>query len=265
MRGYLRSPGHNYTLDAEVTSIGKGSGVHGQVIDGYKHAGAHIPLDSGRVERMHAVVEKRNDENCYVLQDLNSAYGTYVNEHRVQNGAVRLIPGDVIRFGHGGVPHEFDLAVDKLKDNRATETSGRNSTGGFKPGVETGYLNKQLRNNSARSRTSPTPYDKIAFRPDTAPTSPRTATPPLSQLVLTERSKSVPLNLKITTGSSKGTSSPRETLPDMQYTAEVVHRKQSQESGWTVVNNNGLEAVEKETTFSKELSDEKEAPQVEPW
>ena len=38
-----------------------------------------------------------------MVQDLNSAHGTYVNDCRVQNAAsaVRLASGDVIRFGFG--------------------------------------------------------------------------------------------------------------------------------------------------------------------
>ena len=36
-----------------------------------------------------------------MVQDLNSAHGTYVNDCHVQNAAVRLASGDVIRFGFG--------------------------------------------------------------------------------------------------------------------------------------------------------------------
>ena len=36
-----------------------------------------------------------------MIQDLNSAHGTYVNACCVQNAAVRLSSGDVIRFGFG--------------------------------------------------------------------------------------------------------------------------------------------------------------------
>ena len=53
------------------------------------------------MERQHAVIEYDETEGCFVVQDLNSAHGTYVNECRVQNAAVRLAPGDTIRFGYG--------------------------------------------------------------------------------------------------------------------------------------------------------------------
>lgn len=58
-------------------------------------------LQCSNIERQHAVIEYNESEGCFVVQDLNSAHGTYVNECRVQNAAVRLAPGDVIRFGYG--------------------------------------------------------------------------------------------------------------------------------------------------------------------
>ena len=53
------------------------------------------------MERQHAVIEYNEAEGCFVVQDLNSAHGTYVNDCRVQNAAVRLASGEVIRFGFG--------------------------------------------------------------------------------------------------------------------------------------------------------------------
>ena len=58
-------------------------------------------LQCSNIERQHAVIEYNESEGCFVVQDLNSAHGTYVNECRVQNAAVRLASGDVIRFGYG--------------------------------------------------------------------------------------------------------------------------------------------------------------------
>lgn len=61
------------------------------------------------VDFQHAVIEYSEQEECFVLQDLNSAQGTYVNDCRVQNAAVRLAPGDIIRFGYGGLPYELQI------------------------------------------------------------------------------------------------------------------------------------------------------------
>nr|XP_004225891.2 coiled-coil domain-containing protein 27 [Ciona intestinalis] len=197
MRGYLRSPGHMYYLDTDVTSVGRGSGL--KPPDQLKNVGAHIPLGSGKVEHFHAVVEKRAQENCFILVDMNTAYGTYVNEHRIQNGAVRLAPGDVVRFGHGGIPHEFNLVMED-KDEDGKNSSRTSSASGKKKQIESGYFDTSrshiARNQSAHSPSSPLPFN-INLRPDTAPTTPRVVTPPLSKLVLSERSKSVPLNLKM--------------------------------------------------------------------
>ena len=66
-------------------------------------------LQSQGVDSQHALIEFSEQEDCYVLQDLNSAQGTYVNDCRVQNAAVRLAPGDVIRFGYGGEPYELQV------------------------------------------------------------------------------------------------------------------------------------------------------------
>lgn len=52
------------------------------------------------MERQHAIIEYDESQGCFVVQDLNSAHGTYINECRVQNAAVRLAPGDVVRFGY---------------------------------------------------------------------------------------------------------------------------------------------------------------------
>ena len=61
------------------------------------------------VDQQHAIIEYSEQEDCYVLQDLNTAQGTYVNDVRVQNAAVRLAPGDIVRFGYGGTPYELNI------------------------------------------------------------------------------------------------------------------------------------------------------------
>ncbi|XP_060586593.1 forkhead-associated domain-containing protein 1-like isoform X3 [Ruditapes philippinarum] len=87
--------GNYYPLAPKVTTIGKD--------------GCDILLQTNGVDQQHAVVEYSEQEDCYVLQDLNSTQGTYVNDVRVQNAAVRLAPGDVIRFGYGGTPYELNI------------------------------------------------------------------------------------------------------------------------------------------------------------
>ncbi|GFO36050.1 forkhead-associated domain-containing protein 1 [Plakobranchus ocellatus] len=75
------------------------------------------------VDYQHCVVEYSEPEDCFVIQDLNTAQGTYVNEVRVQNAAVRLAPGDQIRFGYNGQP--FELQVDNQTQIAAAPVTQR--------------------------------------------------------------------------------------------------------------------------------------------
>lgn len=62
------------------------------------------------VDYQHCVIEYSEQDDCFIIQDLNTAQGTYVNDVRVQNAAVRLAPGDHIRFGYNG--QAFELLVE---------------------------------------------------------------------------------------------------------------------------------------------------------
>jgi pSer/pThr/pTyr-binding forkhead associated (FHA) protein len=59
------------------------------------------------IDSQHAVIEFNEDEYCFVIQDLNTVNGTYINDCRVQNAAVRLSEQDCIRFGFNGIPFQF--------------------------------------------------------------------------------------------------------------------------------------------------------------
>ncbi len=48
-----------------------------------------------------------DDENTFLLHDLNTVNGTYVNDCRIQNAAVRLTESDIIRFGFNGTPFQL--------------------------------------------------------------------------------------------------------------------------------------------------------------
>lgn len=69
------------------------------------------------MDYQHAVIEFSPEEHCYVLQDLNTVMGTFVNECRVQNAAVRLAPNDVIRFGASNITYDFIVEeTDQVAD-----------------------------------------------------------------------------------------------------------------------------------------------------
>ncbi|KAG2459150.1 CTRC protein, partial [Polypterus senegalus] len=60
-----------------------------------------INANSG-IEDRHALIDFSETEGCFVLRDLNSQHGSFVNDCRIQNASVRLAPRDVLRFGFGG-------------------------------------------------------------------------------------------------------------------------------------------------------------------
>ncbi|XP_032057564.1 forkhead-associated domain-containing protein 1 [Aythya fuligula] len=64
------------------------------------------------VEDHHAALNFDGWENGFVLQDLNSPQGTFVNGCQVQNAAVRVSPGDILHFGAQGA--SFELVVDEV-------------------------------------------------------------------------------------------------------------------------------------------------------
>ncbi|XP_074236208.1 forkhead-associated domain-containing protein 1 isoform X6 [Saimiri boliviensis] len=65
------------------------------------------PLQSPDIDNHHALIEYNEAECSFVLQDFNSRSGTFVNECHIQNVAVKLIPGDILRFGSAGLTYEL--------------------------------------------------------------------------------------------------------------------------------------------------------------
>lgn len=68
------------------------------------------PCQSAGVADHQAALRFTAWDNSFVLQDFNSPHGTFVNGCQVQNAAVKVSPGDILRFGAGGA--SFELVVD---------------------------------------------------------------------------------------------------------------------------------------------------------
>lgn len=67
------------------------------------------PTRDDLVSRQHAkIMPDESDPTQFVVVDLNSRNGTYVNKQRIV-GSARIAPGDVIQLGPGGPEFEFDL------------------------------------------------------------------------------------------------------------------------------------------------------------
>uniref|UniRef100_A0A8C9Q1H2 Forkhead associated phosphopeptide binding domain 1 n=1 Tax=Spermophilus dauricus TaxID=99837 RepID=A0A8C9Q1H2_SPEDA len=93
MKAYLKSAEGFFVLN-KSTTIGK-------------HEDSDLVLESADIDNHHALIEFNEAEGSFVLQDFNSRNGTFVNECHIQNVAVKLIPGDILRFGSVGLTYEL--------------------------------------------------------------------------------------------------------------------------------------------------------------
>jgi type II secretory ATPase GspE/PulE/Tfp pilus assembly ATPase PilB-like protein len=104
-----------------------------------------IPLLDERASRRHCIIEL-DQQNCWIVRDLNSRNGTKVNEEKVQ--AAILKPGDVLKVGS----HEFliegerptpppelqsmDFSVNASLDRAPADVKGK----GMKASREVGWM-----------------------------------------------------------------------------------------------------------------------------
>uniref|UniRef100_A0A8C6D1X0 Forkhead associated phosphopeptide binding domain 1 n=1 Tax=Moschus moschiferus TaxID=68415 RepID=A0A8C6D1X0_MOSMO len=93
MKAYLKSAEGFFVLN-KSTTIGR-------------HEDSDLVLESADIDNHHALIEYNEAEGSFVLQDFNSRSGTFVNECHIQNVAVKLLPGDLLRFGTGGLTYEL--------------------------------------------------------------------------------------------------------------------------------------------------------------
>ncbi|XP_026965901.1 forkhead-associated domain-containing protein 1 [Sagmatias obliquidens] len=93
MRAYLKSAEGFFVLN-KSTTIGR-------------HEDSDLVLESADIDNHHALIEYNEAESSFVLQDFNSRNGTFVNGCHIQNVAVKLLPGDILRFGSGGLTYEL--------------------------------------------------------------------------------------------------------------------------------------------------------------
>jgi hypothetical protein len=82
------------------------------------------------VGRQHAkIVQDPADPTQFMIVDLNSRNGTFVNRQRII-GTAKIVPGDTVQFGAGGPEFQFDLEPRPEQYMRATRTPD-GSTAGF--------------------------------------------------------------------------------------------------------------------------------------
>nr|XP_055023654.1 forkhead-associated domain-containing protein 1 isoform X2 [Misgurnus anguillicaudatus] len=100
MRGYLKTLNWVFKLQSKRTTIGK-------------HKDSDLCLQNAGVDECHAIIDWCDVNSCYLISDLNSAHGTYVNDCRIHNATVRLSPGDKLHFGYGGSTYEFTIDTEE--------------------------------------------------------------------------------------------------------------------------------------------------------
>ncbi|XP_034280196.1 forkhead-associated domain-containing protein 1 isoform X2 [Pantherophis guttatus] len=98
MKAFLRSSDGILALRPKITTIGK-------------HDDSDIVLKSPGLEDHHAALEFSDAEHSFVLRDFNTSSGSFVNDCQIQNVAVKVGQGDLLRFGSGGPI--FELVLDQ--------------------------------------------------------------------------------------------------------------------------------------------------------
>ena len=89
------------------------------------------------VGRQHAkIIQDPTDPHQFILTDLNSRNGTFVNRQRISASA-RIAPGDTVQFGAGGPEFQFDVEPRLEQDVRPTRMAGEASTASYGSGSVT--------------------------------------------------------------------------------------------------------------------------------
>ncbi len=69
-----------------------------------------LTIYDNTVSREHAVIDRGPKPETFFLRDLQSTNGTWVNQVRVESGAVMLKDGDSIRF----VSHTYRFRMQEM-------------------------------------------------------------------------------------------------------------------------------------------------------
>lgn len=95
---------------------------HSSLIFG-RESSATVKYDADQddlVGREQARIElDPSDPNAFLMTDLNSRNGTFLNHRRI-TGTVKIVPGDEVQFGPGGPKFQFD--VEPRPDNSTKPT-----------------------------------------------------------------------------------------------------------------------------------------------
>jgi serine protease Do len=85
------------------------------------------------VGRHHAkITQDPNDPSQFIVADMNSRNGTFVNRQRI-TGAIRVNPGDVVQLGPGGPEFIFEIEPRPAGSTKATRVAATGPVGGGAP------------------------------------------------------------------------------------------------------------------------------------
>jgi S1-C subfamily serine protease len=108
---------------------------HNELIFG-RDTSATVKYDPDRddlVGRQHAKISlDPNDPNSFLVTDLNSTNGTFINKQRL-NGTAKLKPGDSVQFGPGGPEFQFDVEPRPHNAAKATRVMDASAAGHTAP------------------------------------------------------------------------------------------------------------------------------------
>lgn len=97
---------------------------------------ASVKYDPDRddlVSSLHAKISPDpNDSSQFIVTDLNSRNGTYVNKQRIVSTS-KITPGDLVQLGPGGPEFKFDLEPKSMSTVKGTRSA---DIGSFAPTVQ---------------------------------------------------------------------------------------------------------------------------------
>ncbi len=108
---------------------------HNELIFG-REDGSTVKFDPDRddlVGRQHArITLDPADPNGFLLSDLNSRNGTFLNKQRI-NGTVKVRPGDLVQLGPGGPEFQFEVEPRPTNGTKATRLAEVSAMGKSAP------------------------------------------------------------------------------------------------------------------------------------
>ena len=120
-----------------------------------------IVVRNRTVAMKHAVIERLHN-GIYIVKDMNTTNGTFVNDRRVQDASLSLSHGDTVRFGYEHPSHRFEILsqeeyerlVDTQEQEDLSEDSGNDNNAKH-------HASDCYREGRRRLFASPVPPDQV--------------------------------------------------------------------------------------------------------